>query len=106
MPLPETLRDALRVRAEGLSDEGRAALETAAVVGVEVELELLAELGRDGGLSEVLDRGLLHEVEPGSRRSGTTSSGKRSTPIRTGQGVAPCTASWQTCSKAAVPSLG
>lgn len=65
VPLPETLRDALRVRAEGLSDEGRDALETAAVVGVEVELELLAVLGRDGGLSEVLDRGLLHEVEPG-----------------------------------------
>ena len=36
-----------------------------AVIGVEVELELLAELGRDAGLAELLDRGLLHEVEPG-----------------------------------------
>ena len=65
VPIPETLRDALRVRAEGLSDAGRAALEAAAVIGVEVELELLAELGRDAGLAELLDRGLLHEVEPG-----------------------------------------
>jgi DNA-binding CsgD family transcriptional regulator/tetratricopeptide (TPR) repeat protein len=65
VPLPDTLRDALRLRAEGLSDEGRAALEAAAVVGAQVDLELLAELGRDGGLSEVLDRGLLHEVQPG-----------------------------------------
>ena len=65
VPIPETLRDALRVRGEGLSDAGRAALEAAAVIGVDVELELLAELDRDAGLTEVLDRGLLHEVEPG-----------------------------------------
>ena len=65
VPVPETLRDALRVRADGLSDEGRAALEAAAVLGVEVELELLAELGCEAGLDEVLDRGLLHEIEPG-----------------------------------------
>ena len=35
------------------------------MIGVEVELELLAELGRDAGLAELLDRGLLHEVESG-----------------------------------------
>ena len=65
VPIPETLREALRVRADGLTDEGRGALEVAAVVGVEVDLELFAELGSDAGLGEVLDRGLLHEVEPG-----------------------------------------
>ena len=65
VPVPETLRDALRVRAEGLSEDGRAALEAAAVVGVHVELELLAELGYDDGLGEVLDSGLLREIEPG-----------------------------------------
>ena len=65
VPVPETLRDALRLRAEGLSADGRAALEAAAVVGVAVELELLAELGYDGGLDEVLDGGLLREIEPG-----------------------------------------
>jgi DNA-binding CsgD family transcriptional regulator len=35
------------------------------VVGLEIDLELLAELGRDSGLGEVFDRGLLHELEPG-----------------------------------------
>jgi DNA-binding CsgD family transcriptional regulator/tetratricopeptide (TPR) repeat protein len=65
VPIPETLRDAVRLRVEALSGDGRAALEAAAVVGVEVELELLAALGRDGGLGEVLDCGLLAETEPG-----------------------------------------
>ncbi len=65
VPIPETLRDALRIRAEGLSSDGRATLEAAAVVGAAVELELLAALECDAGLSEVLDRGLLNEVEPG-----------------------------------------
>jgi DNA-binding CsgD family transcriptional regulator/tetratricopeptide (TPR) repeat protein len=65
VPIPETLRDALRIRADGLSDEGRAALEAASVIGVDVELDLLAALGRDAGLSEVLDRGFLNEAEPG-----------------------------------------
>jgi DNA-binding CsgD family transcriptional regulator/tetratricopeptide (TPR) repeat protein len=65
VPIPETLRDALRVRVEGLSEAGRTVLEAAAVVGAEVELELLAELGRDAGLGEVLERGLLQEAKPG-----------------------------------------
>jgi DNA-binding CsgD family transcriptional regulator len=64
VPIPETLRDALRVRAEGLSAAGRATLEAAAVIGVEIELEFLAELGFDAGIAELLDRSLLHEVEP------------------------------------------
>ena len=65
VPIPETLRDALRMRAEGLSGEGRATLEAAAVIGLEVELELLAELGHDSGLPEVVDCGLLREIDPG-----------------------------------------
>jgi len=65
VPIPETLRDALRLRIEGLSDEGRAAVEAAAVVGTRVTLEVLAELRCDAGLSEILDGGLLRELEPG-----------------------------------------
>ena len=65
VPIPETLRDALRVRAEGLSDDGHATLQAAAAVGVEVELELLAQLHSDTGIAEVLDHGLLREVKPG-----------------------------------------
>ena len=65
VPIPETLRDALRLRADDLSDDGRATLEAASVIGVDVELDLLAALGCDAGLGEVLDRGLLNEVGPG-----------------------------------------
>jgi tetratricopeptide (TPR) repeat protein len=66
VPIPETLRDALRIRADDLSDDGRATLEAASVIGVDVELDLLAALECDAGLGEVLDRGLLNEGEPGS----------------------------------------
>ena len=65
VPLPETLRDALRLRAEGLSEAGRATLELAAVVGLRIELELVVALGRASGLAEVIDHGLLAEPEPG-----------------------------------------
>ena len=65
VPLPETLRDALRLRADGLSEAGRATLELAAVVGLRIELELVVALGRASGLAEVIDHGLLAEPEPG-----------------------------------------
>ena len=65
LPLPETLRDALRLRIDGLSDAARATLELAAVAGVRVDLELVAGLQRDDGLLEVFDRGLLVEEENG-----------------------------------------
>jgi tetratricopeptide (TPR) repeat protein len=65
VPIPETLRDALRIRADGLSEAGRAALEAAAAFGIEIDFEVLAALGCDVGLGEVLDRGLLNEVGPG-----------------------------------------
>jgi ATP/maltotriose-dependent transcriptional regulator MalT len=65
VPIPETLRDALRIRVDDLSQDGRATLEAASVMGIAVELDLLAALGKDAGLGEVLDRGLLGEVEPG-----------------------------------------
>ena len=59
--MPETLRDAVRIRVEILSDDGRAALEAAAAIGAEIDLALLAELGCDAGLDEVLERGFLRE---------------------------------------------
>jgi DNA-binding CsgD family transcriptional regulator len=65
LPLPETLRDALRLRVDDLSDDARATLELAAVAGVRVELELVAVLRRDDGLAELFDRGLLTEEEHG-----------------------------------------
>lgn len=65
VPLPETLRDALRLRADALSEAGRATLELAAVAGTRIELDLVAELGHDEGLGELIERGLLEETDPG-----------------------------------------
>jgi len=65
VPLPETLRDALRLRADALSEAGRATLELAAVAGTRIELDLVAELVPDEGLGELIERGLLEETDPG-----------------------------------------
>jgi predicted ATPase/DNA-binding CsgD family transcriptional regulator len=65
VPIPETVRDAVRLHAEGVSEAGHSSLEAAAVVGPQVELELLVALGEDAGIGELLERSLLTEVEPG-----------------------------------------
>jgi class 3 adenylate cyclase/DNA-binding CsgD family transcriptional regulator len=67
LPIPDTVRDAVLVRAEGLSTEARSLLEVAAVAGLRFDLGLVAELGGgDEGLEEALDLGLVMEVEPGT----------------------------------------
>ena len=48
VPVPETIRDAVLLRAAELSDAARAAAEAAAVAGPRFELELVAALGRRG----------------------------------------------------------
>lgn len=65
VPLPESIRDATRVRTELLSPEARASLQAAAVIGVRVPLDHLAGIGGDGGLGALVEVGLLSEVEPG-----------------------------------------
>jgi predicted ATPase/DNA-binding CsgD family transcriptional regulator len=69
LPLPHTLRDAVLLRADGLSDAGRDALEAAAVVGLQVDLDLAEGLvGMAAGLTELIERGLL--LEAGAGRAG------------------------------------
>lgn len=65
VPIPETIRDAVRLRVEDLSGAGRGSLEAAAVVGVRVELDLLVALEEDAGLGELLEHGLFAETDPG-----------------------------------------
>jgi DNA-binding CsgD family transcriptional regulator len=62
VPVPETIRDAVLLRTAGLSAEGRAAAELAAVAGAEFRLELLAGAG---GVDELLATGLIHETGEG-----------------------------------------
>jgi DNA-binding CsgD family transcriptional regulator len=59
VPVPETIRDAVLLRTAGLSAEGRAAAEAAAVAGADFGLDLVA------GLDELLETGLVEETEPG-----------------------------------------
>ena len=57
VPLPDTVRDAVLLRAASLSDEARALLEVAAIAGVSFALPLLVELGGESGLDEALQAG-------------------------------------------------
>lgn len=66
VPIPDTLRDAVLLRTEGLSDAGRAALGVAAALGTDIDLDLVEGLlGTGDGLTELLERGLLIEGAPG-----------------------------------------
>jgi len=65
VPLPQTIRDAVLLRTAGLSDEARATAEAAATAGAAFDLELVASLGFESGLPELLAIGLIAEAEPG-----------------------------------------
>jgi DNA-binding CsgD family transcriptional regulator len=69
VPLPDTVRDAVLISASELSGQARAAAEVAAVAGETFDLELVAALSSDDGLSELLDRGLVREDVSGFRHA-------------------------------------
>jgi DNA-binding CsgD family transcriptional regulator len=66
LPIPDTLRDALLLRLDGLPDQAERLLELAAVIGREFDLLAVEELaGGLEGLDTLQERGALVEVEPG-----------------------------------------
>jgi DNA-binding NarL/FixJ family response regulator len=65
VPIPETVRDAVLLRTQSLSEGALRALDLAAVAGLRLELELLVAVTGEAGISELLDRGLLLEEKPG-----------------------------------------
>lgn len=65
VPLPQTIRDAVLLRAGDLSPEARAAAEAAAVAGIEFDVEPVAALGSEAGFDELLANGLIVELAPG-----------------------------------------
>ncbi|MDX6628195.1 MAG: hypothetical protein QOH00_441, partial [Gaiellales bacterium] len=65
VPLPDTVREAVLLRAASLSDDARSVLEVAAIAGVSFALPLLVALGGDAGLDEALEAGLIVEMEAG-----------------------------------------
>ena len=65
LPLPESVRDAVLLRAERLSGSARQALEVAAVVGARFDLSLVLQLAGEQGLAEAIQSGFVVEHEPG-----------------------------------------
>lgn len=65
LPLPQTVRDAVALRAAALSATARTTAEAASVAGTRVDLDLLAAIGAEGGLEELEASGLLVAAEPG-----------------------------------------
>ena len=66
LPIPDTLRDAVLLRLDGLPGPALRLLDLAAMVGRVFDLALVAELaGSSDGFDILLERGLLVEVEPG-----------------------------------------
>ena len=65
VPLPDTVRDAVLIRASELSPEGKDAAEAASVAGEEFDLELLAKISSPEGMAELLSSGIIVEGEGG-----------------------------------------
>ena len=66
VPIPDTVRDAVLLRVEGLSDKARRALEVAAVAGAHFDLDLVADLAEgEEGLGEAIESGVLREADRG-----------------------------------------
>ena len=66
VPVPETIRDAVLLRASGLSDAACAASEAAAVAGSSFDLELVAGLSNEVGFTELMEVGLITETRGGT----------------------------------------
>ena len=65
VPVPDSIREAVLVGISDLSPEAREAAETAAVLGPQIDLSLASELVSASGLAELVDAGLLEELDFG-----------------------------------------
>ncbi len=66
VPLPDSVRDAVLVRLEALSETSRSCLQLASVVGLRFDLELIEALAGHVDLTEPVALGLVVEPEPGA----------------------------------------
>jgi DNA-binding NarL/FixJ family response regulator len=62
VPLPQTIRDAVLLLTDGISEAGRRALELAAAAGTHVDPDVLNDLVDDDDLEELIEAGLLVET--------------------------------------------
>jgi len=68
IPVPDTVRDAVLIRASELSEAGRKAAEAAAVAGETFDLDLVGSLSCPEGVAELLEHGLAVEQDVGTAR--------------------------------------
>jgi DNA-binding CsgD family transcriptional regulator len=66
IPIPDTVRDAVLIRASELSEDGSAAAQAAAVAGETFDLDLVGALSSPEGVAELLERGLAREHDVGT----------------------------------------
>lgn len=66
LPVPDSVMDAVLVRTERLRRQHRPAVELAAVLGIRVDLPVLAALVEPQGIDELLESGLLEEEGHGA----------------------------------------
>lgn len=66
VPIPESIRDAVMLRLDVLSDAARTQLEIASVTGMEFSFELVTGLaGEEIGIEELIEKRLISEASPG-----------------------------------------
>ena len=65
VPVPDSIREAVLIGASDLSPAAREAAEVASVIGQQVDLGLAAGIAPAGGLTELLETGLLEERDRG-----------------------------------------
>ena len=66
VPIPESIRDAVLLHLDGLSEGARHLLEVSAVAGLEFDLNLLTEFGEsDNAFAKLLERNWIVETAPG-----------------------------------------
>lgn len=66
LTIPDTVRDAVRLRLDGFPEHVRRALEGAAVIGIQFDLDLVVELtDAEQGIAEAIERGLISEISEG-----------------------------------------
>lgn len=65
VPLPDTVREAVLLRTDRLSQAARHALKVASVAGARFDLGLVVDLAGAPGLQEAIERGFLIEVDEG-----------------------------------------
>jgi DNA-binding CsgD family transcriptional regulator len=68
VPLPDSVRETVLLRVEGLSEPARALLEAAGVAGPAFAVEIVVAPGREESFRELVEAGLLAEAGDGTAR--------------------------------------